>query len=58
MAINHSYKRTAPDGRTIIITPKNQAQLEYYRSLEDHGFKYEPVVRIHNNLEPCESCSA
>jgi hypothetical protein len=46
MTIGISYNRTAPDGRTILVTPRRQAELEYYRSLEEIGYTYKEPVRV------------
>jgi hypothetical protein len=71
MVINHSYTRTAPDGistkfysmqlnsrKSITVTPANQKEVEYYRSLEEIGYTYKQQYTIHNNMTECESCSA
>jgi hypothetical protein len=58
MTIGSTFERTAPCGRVITITPNNQKEVEYYRSLEDIGYKYKQQFTIHNNLMECESCSA
>jgi len=38
------------------VTPKSQNEVDYYRSLEDNGFTFEPKVVIHSTPEVCESC--
>ena len=58
MTIEKTYLRLSPIGDKTEVTPKTSAEVEYYRSFEDRGFTYTPVVVIHRSLEACESCSA
>ena len=46
-----------PAGRenSCIVTTKGAYELF---KLQEFGYKFLPKLTVHNNLEPCESCSA
>lgn len=50
--------RIAPDGRESLFNITSHKMAMYLFSLQAHGYKYKAPVRVHNRLEPCESCSA
>lgn len=58
MQIDTTYIRRSPLGDTTLVTPTNQKQVEYFRSLEAEGFTFRKQPVIHNVLVECESCSA
>jgi hypothetical protein len=56
MTIGSTYERTAPCGRVITITPNNQKEVEYYRSLEDIGYKYKQQFNVFVSDNSCIAC--
>lgn len=57
MLIGQKFTRTAPDGREHIIVIETQKHKEYHQELQDHGYKYSPIVQVHSSPQDvCLAC--
>lgn len=45
------------DYRTYLM-PENPKAVTLFHSLQEHGIRFKPMLRIHSGPIECESCSA
>ena len=38
--------------------PENPKCVTFFHELQSHGIQFKPILKIHNRMTECESCSA